>query len=435
MHQSWLEAANNGNGTEKDIWAVDFTAHPLLDPDFPRKPSRLLQLSRLNFRRMIKDDKSYRFELARIFHPVGSPRGDRASLKELRHSAAECLREADVYLSSTIDLLPPASRSVVLPQAEITDCCDVRELMVLSFRGASELIRYEARRKLFLAQTLLHIDQSRLIQDGPRHKTLFEDLLNEGLWRNTKQIHDLSVGYHISPNKRDISYTSRPEETDTHLDFRSTFLEVDYHGRTIGLDILYYNCRFKRAVTLITNETVDGIQRVTEKARWEDMRAESSGSILSKMIRKGITNPDEIGDLIGAMFIVHDNDALNDLLILLDSCLGAPFRWRNVTDTLTTGKASGSALNHFSSKEFKVLKGDVDILVEEHGGGRPYLFPVEVQIFTLEGYLRTVCVAHEASHLALKLRQFLFGLVPRIFPRGIYGEDWLGLDTESGHGK
>jgi hypothetical protein len=97
-----------------------------------------------------------------------------------------------------------------------------------------------------------------------------------------------------------------------------------------------------------------------------------------------------------------------------------------VTDTLS-GKANGSSLNLFSSKEFKVLKGDVDILYEE-SGCTPYRFPVEIQIFTLEGYLRTVCGTHEASHLALKLRQFVFGLVPRIFPRQIYGSDWLKLD-------
>ena len=75
-----------------------------------------------------------------------------------------------------------------------------------------------------------------------------------------------------------------------------------------------------------------------------------------------------------------------------------------------------------------MFKGDVDVLTSEAGGGTPYRFPVEVQIFTLESYLRTVCGAHEASHLALKLRQFLFGLVPKIFPRRIYGADWLRTD-------
>jgi hypothetical protein len=53
---------------------------------------------------------------------------------------------------------------------------------------------------------------------------------------------------------------------------------------------------------------------------------------------------------------------------------------------------------------------------------------VEVQIFTLESYLRTVCGTHEASHVALKFRQFLYGLVPKIFPRKIYGSDWLRSD-------
>jgi hypothetical protein len=197
--------------------------------------------------------------------------------------------------------------------------------------------------------------------------------------------------------------------------------------RSIALDVLYYNCRFKRSVTPISFEIVDGTHRVLEKIRWGDMRQETSGSVISKMIRKGINNPDEIGDIIGAMFIVNDNDALTDLLILLDTCVGTPFGWRNVTDTFGP-QVEGSSLNTFSSKEFKVFKGDVDVLIGESGGSTPYRYPVEIQIFTLEGYLRTVCGFHDASHLALKLRQFIFGLVPRIFPSKIYGSQWLEVD-------
>ena len=43
----------------------------------------------------------------------------------------------------------------------------------------------------------------------------------------------------------------------------------------------------------------------------------------------------------------------------------------------------------------------------------------------MESYLRTVCGLHDANHLALKLRQFMYGLVPRIFPKEIYGTEWL----------
>ena len=426
MYQSWVDASRINRENNGNIWAVDFTAQPLLDPDFPRKRSRLLQMTRLTYRRIIREDEAYRRELSHLFHSLDSQHKPE-TLPQLQERAREYLQEADTYIASTIALLPEDSRVAVLLSPEVADCDDMRQLMGMTFHADSERVRYEARRKLFLAQTLLHIDQSRTIQDGPRHRSHFEQILNDELWSHTQQIHDLHIGYHINPDGHTIKYTTRPAETDQRWDFRSTFVQKAHGGRNIGVDVLYYNCRFKLAVTPISFEIVDGSHRVLEKIRWADMRQQSSGSVLSKMIRKGISNPDEIGDLIGAMFIVHDNEALNDLLILLDSCIGTPFGWRNVTDTLTE-QPSGSSLNDFSSKAFKVFKGDVDVLIEETGGGTPYRFPVEIQIFTLESYLRTVCGAHEASHLALKLRQFLFGLVPRIFPKAIYGSKWLALE-------
>jgi hypothetical protein len=412
---------------------VDYTAHPLLDPDFATKGSRLLYLTRLNFRRIVRDDEIYRQELARIFHPHGNDQSGDHNLPALAARAAEYLREADIYLDSTIELLPAGNRAVVRPLPLVADCNDVRDLMGIAIHGEGERLRYEARRKLCLSQLLIQIDQSRIIQDGPAHKAQFEEILNDNLWRNTKQIHDLTVGYHISEDGHNINYTSRPGDGDMRWDFRSTFIEKVSGRRSIALDILYYNCRFKRSVTPISFEIVDGSHRVLEKIRWSDMAQETSGSVLSKMIRKGINNPDEIGDIIGAMFIVNDNEALTDLLVLLDSCIGTPFGWRNVTDTLHE-QPSGSSLNTFSSKDFKVFKGDVDVLIGEPGGGAPYRFPVEIQIFTLESYLRTVCCAHDASHLALKLRQFLYGLAPKIFPRSIYGSDWLRLDKPAADG-
>ncbi len=413
---------------ENDKWAVDHTAHPLLDPNFPLKRSRLLHLTRLSYRRMREDNEAYRLELSRLFHAIDS-QADDVRMPQLLAKAKEYLREADIYLDATIDSLPEIGRNHVKPLEEVVACSDVRDLLRISFDAADLRRAFEARRKLFLSQTLLHIDQSRLIQDGPRHRSHFEEILNRGLWQYTTQIHDLTVGYRLGADGHTIEYSSRPMKDDTRWDFRSTFLEKKHDGRTIGLDVFYYNCRFKMAVAPLGFEIVDGSHRVAEKTRYDGMRQQSAGSVLSKMIRKGINNPDEIGDLIGAMFIVNDNEALNELLILLDSCLGNTFGWRNVTDTLAdTWK--GSPLNTFSSKGFKVFKGDVDILFEEYGGSQPYRFPVEIQIFTLESYLRTVCCDHEASHLALKKRQFLHGVVPRIFPAEIYGDGWLPVSSE-----
>jgi len=428
MSHNWSDTTRFHTDSGRDIWAVDFTAHPLLDPDFHLKRSRLLQLTRLTLKRMRNDDDQYRRELARLFHSPDSSRAQDNTLAVMATRATGYLQEADVYLEATLGLLPDEGREKVSPLEEVVVCQDVRDLLELAFTGETARCRYEARRKLFLARTLLHIDQTRAIQDGHRHRTHFENLLNDGLWRHTKQIHDVNIGFQLGADGQNIQYTTRPGPGDTRWDFRSTFLEKSHDGRQIALDVLYYNCRFKRTVTPIGFEIVDGARRVVEAGRWEDMRKQSSGSILSKMIRNGINNPNEIGDLIGSMFIVHDEDALNDLLVLLDTCIGRPFGWRNVTDTLAK-IPDGSALNQFSSKQFKVFKGDVDVLIEEPGGGTCYLFPVEIQIYTLESYLRTVCSTHEASHQALKFRQFIFGLVPRIFPAAIYGKDWLNLET------
>lgn len=408
---------------ENEKGVVDHSAHPLLDPGFPQKRSRLLHLTHLSYRRMREDDEAYRLELSRLFHAIGS-QADDVRLPQLQAKAQDYLKEADVYLDETIGSLPKGSQEHVKPEIEVLNCSDVRDLLQISFDSNNPRRAFEARRKLFLAQTLLHIDQSRLIQDGPRHRSHFEEILNRGLWQYTTQIHDLTVGYRVGPDGDSIQYTSRPMENDMRWDFRSTFVEKKHDGRIIGLDIFYYNCRFKMSVAPLGFEVVDGSHRVSEKQRFDRMRRQSAGSVLSKMIRKGINNPDEIGDLIGAMFIVNDTDDLNELLILLDSCLGNIFGWRNVTDTLAD-TWRGSPLNTFSSKGFKVFKGDADILFEEFDGSRPYRFPVEIQIFTLESYLRTVCGDHEASHLALKKRQFMYGVVPRIFPWEIYGDGWL----------
>ncbi len=366
--------------------------------------------------------------MARFFCPANATGDAEPGLADLRTRVGGYLHEADVYLAAAIELLPPEAIRHVAPLETVAQCTDLRDLLGISIHGATDRARFEARRKLCLAQLLLQIEQSRNIQDGHLHRSLFEEILNAGLWSHTKQIHDLTVGYRLVDGGARIEYTSRPNAGDMRWNFRSTFIEKRQDDRSLVVDILYYNCRFKRSVAPVSYELVaDCSHRVVERLRWSEMRQESSGPVLSKMIRKGINNPAELGDIIGAMFIVNDNEALGDLLSLLDSCLGTPFGWRDVTDTLSGSPDPGSELNSWSSRAFKVFKGDIDVLIQPEGTNSPYRFPVEIQIYTLEAYLRTVCSQHEASHQALKQRQFLYGLAPRLFPRAVYGSDWLAL--------
>ncbi len=428
MRHQWVESSHLKNGQGEDIWSVDITAFPLLNPHFSEKPSRQLRLIRSTYEEIRGDDRAYRRETARLLRPVGNSLSGRDGFERDIALMTDYLREADVYLCSAVELLPKQVRQHLRPARKVSECTDLRELLEIFFTSDSQRVRFEVQRKLLLAQLLLDIDHSRHIQDGPRHKTYFEDLLTETLWRHTRQVHEIEIGFHVGEDGDSIVYTSRPGEKDQRWTFHSIFLEKQHGQRTVSLDVLYYNCRFKRTVEPVSFEIVDGRRRVTERLRWGAMRQHSSGSILSKMIRKGINNPGEIADLVGAMFIVPDEEALDDLLTLLDDCTGSPFGWRNVTDTFSS-ESDRSALDAYSGRGYKVFKGDADILIPGASSAQAdYRFQVEIQIYTLEGYLRTVCGRHEASHLALKLRQFLYGLVPKIFPRQIYGSDWLKLE-------
>jgi hypothetical protein len=423
MYQLWVEAEHlRDHNSQGDPWCVDYSAHPLLDPRFIQRHTRVGRFFRLMYNRIKDNDAAYREEFGRMMRPIDTMPGSQGTDRII-----EYLNEADAYIRDMIDLLPKAARKHVQPNAKITACNDMRTLMSFLFARENARIRYEAQRKLYLAKLLQDIDHSRSIQDGPRHKAYFEKLLREGLWEHAKDTNTVEIGYNLADDGQSIKYNLNPQPDQERWAFRSIFLEREVNGHNMPLDILYYNCRFKRTVTPISYEVVDGSRRVIEHKRWDAMRHNSSGSIVSKMIRKGINNPDDISDILGAMFIVHDEDGVNDLLTLLDATYGNTIGWRNITDTMADAPYS-PGLNRYSGHGYKVYKGDLDILHPNPIPDMlPYLFHVEVQIYTMEGFLRTVHGAHDASHLSLKLRQFLHGLVPVVFPREIYGEEWLSL--------
>ncbi len=425
MNEQWIRADRIVAPWDAVSWNADFTAHPLLDPDFLGRPSRLRRFLQLTYQRILADESAYQREAARLVRPLREAPSEIPPCADDVAIVSEFLVEADVYLQSAIDLLPEASRGTVLPLPEVTACHDLRALMGLACTSVDRRLGYEALRKIHLANLLLDIDHSRHVQDGPLHLAYFQDLLSRAVWRYKTQAYPVNIGFHIDADGERIRYSTRPQSDDQIWHFDSAFIEARDGARPISLDVLYHSCRFKRSVDRVSYEVVDGRHRVLEQVRWQEMKQHRSGSILSKMLRKGINNPDEIGDILGAMFIVHDEDALDDLISLLDRGIGNPFGWRNITDTLGSAPA-GTPLNEHSGRGFRVFKGDMDVLIPgRYPGQAPYRFTVEIQIHTLESFLRTVCGSHHANHLALKLRQFLLGLVPVIFPARIYGSDWV----------
>ena len=414
-------------------WEVDYTAHPFLDPSIWDRCSRLSRWTEYTWDRIRDDDDAYYREVARLLRPLCSDDEEVAPCAADVAAVADYLREADAYLHSTIDLLPAPARPRVVPLEQVTACNDLRDLLAMIFAGGDVRRRFEAQRKIYLANLLLDIGHSRLTQDGPLHLAYFEQLLHDALWRYRQKVHDVEIGYRVDADGESVRYTPRPGAGDQILAFHASFLERRHGGRTTKLNVLYSSSRFKLSVLPPSFKVEGGRQYVLEQMRWVDMHQHRSGSVLSKMIRRGINNPSEIADLLGAMFIVYDEDAVDNLLELLDAGLGNPFGWRNVTDAFCS-QTAGATLNTYASVSYKVFKGDVDILIPGGAPDRPpYRFTVEIQVHTLESFLRTICSSHDASHRAFKLRQFINGLVPYLFPAAIFGRDWLlcdlGADT------
>ncbi|MBT3317843.1 hypothetical protein HN388_07660 [bacterium] len=421
MNQQWTDTEVLREGENTFTFAPNYSAHPLLDPSFPTTPGRVGYYFRKMFDRIQNDDVAYQAEMTRMLNPPG------ASSENLRkpEDMIRVFTEADTYIQELITLLPNRSCAAVTPNPQVSACNDMRTLMEMLFTAEDPVLRFEAQRKMYLAKLLLDIEHSFMIQDGPKHKAYFDELLQNGLWNSTTANNKVEIGFNIAEDKQHIKYNLSPRDDQQQWLFNSKFLEKKLHDRTVPIDILYYNSRFKKSVTPISFELIDGSHKVVEKKRWDGMRSQSNGSILSKMIRKGINNPDEIGDLLGAMFIVYDENAVDELLTLLDNVLGNPIGWRNITDSFKDTQ-NDSELNKHSGKGYQVFKGDLDILYPNLTPELPpYRFPVEIQIYTLEGFLRTVCGTHSANHLALKLRQFLHGLAPMIFPESVYGKGWM----------
>jgi len=209
--------------------------------------------------------------------------------------------------------------------------------------------------------------------------------------------------------------------------FKTHRVVRDLPGGPYDLPIYHVSARFK-----LDGAPAAGMRqadrRSTDLPRLERVR---SASVLSKMLRKRINDPVAITDILGLRFIVETEREVMKLADLLHHVLGGPLAFRNQVD-LFHFPEQHDRMNRFSSRDFKVFKEDVDILyAPSHGEAiRPYIFPVELQIFTVESYLRSVHRPDAASHRSYRRRQFIEGVFPYVFPVEIYGRPADGLHTD-----
>ena len=396
-------------------------AHPFLDPELSANRPDVLRYLYNQYLDVVRSRDQYNAFLNTLLHPIGDDRLLEANLA----TAAYYMNEAMHYIQSLLDMVPVGAQELVEPMAAVVDCSDVQELLTLIFNATDPRLAYEARRKLYLTKLFFDVDHSWEVQRGAEHKDHLETILQEDLFSHVSERRKVEICYGLGRDGESIEYGGdglRPDQECWTFDLQQ--IEMLRDGRPIRLKVYFHSCRFKREVVPYLYRKGKDHYRAGYSELFPGMERRRSASIVSKMIRKGESDSRWIRDLIGVMFIVENLSEIEDLKEFLFDRFGGHFRVKNVVDTQLNPE-DRDRLNPQSGLGYKVYKAELDILYNSRRNPQPqpYLFTVEIQLYTLENYLRTLHSAHYANHQALKRRQFLEGLVPVVFPAQIYGDD------------
>jgi hypothetical protein len=410
----------------------DYTAHPLLNPALSEADPSSFRLLYRTYLRILHGTERYHDLLNRMLHPPGEQDSFEANLEMARYY----LNESDRYMKGLLQLLPDEIREGVEPVVEVRNCTDVLELLSIIFMNPDPRTRFEAQRKIYLTKLFFDVDHCREVQDGAAHKRYFESLLENNVFNSVTGRRSIDVCFEIGPDGVTMQYEIGPpsREGQECWNFDMREIETTRHGRSVRLHVYYYSIRFKQEIIPYQYQRGGTTYALRPTEIWNGLNRRRNGSIISKMIRKGVNDARLIQDLIGAMFIVENLQEVEHLKEMLVDLFGGPFRLKNVADTLSGPARPAGEPNPFSGEGYRVFKCEVDVLYRAPNApdSLPYFFPVEIQIHTLETYLRTIHTDHYASHQALKKRQFLLGLVPYIFPVLVFGDEPVRVCSEEG---
>jgi len=392
-------------------------AHPALDPRLTLHHPELYRSMVRLYLTIRDDERAYAGFLDRLLNPADSPRSFEAN----QVSAAYYLNEAARYLEALVGLFSRHARARLRPDAAVAAERDLRALMARVFEHGDERRAFEARRLMYVGLLLHNVARTWEVQRGAIHRDFFADLLERELFCHAVASRQIDLAFAIAADGVGIEYhdgPARPGEETWRFQLRElNFLQDGWPRR---LNIYFYSCRSKREVLPYRYVRGRQIYEMQARERWSELTLRRDASIVSKMLRKGSSRPCEIPDIVGAMFIVRNLGEVETLKEALFDILGGPMKLRNIVDTLTHDE-DRALLNRHSGAGYRVFKGDADVLFQPEWDSRePYVFTVELQIYTLETYLRTIHTRHYASHHRLKQRQFLEGLAPLLFPAEIY---------------
>lgn len=157
-----------------------YRMHPLLDPMLPRRQRSALRFWLPVYRKLRAAPRESE-ELLRRFVTTAT------GLPQLPVQPVEqYFEDADRYVEDLLRVVPAAMAESLRLLPETRRMGDLATLLEGMFRGATSRVRYEAQRKLCLIMLLFDIDHTRAVRDGPRHRAIFEQLLEQTIWADLK---------------------------------------------------------------------------------------------------------------------------------------------------------------------------------------------------------------------------------------------------------
>lgn len=422
-----VTSAPGGDGTRVDETSSGWSAfplsvyrvHPLLDPRLATRQPDVARHWLGVWRHLLGD----RGALARASDSFTSPLG---TSNPAPASLGPYFEDAARYVAGLLELVPADLAARLRCTGDVSEANGFGEVLRLTVEGRTAKTRHEARRNLCLAKLLFDIDHCRPVRDGSRHRAIFESYLRRAFWSDIEDGLEQEVCCRLvesGPAIQELEVGVPPTENAQCWTFRMRRLPA--RDGEPEIEVYAYRSRFKRDKHPALEAHAGADDPDSPDGASVPVLGERSGSILGKMLRRGIADAHLVPDLLGAMFIVGDRRQAYALERRLVDLFGGPLRWRDRVDTLTAEQGR-ARLDRHSSNGFQVLKAIVDFLVEDPSTRSPYLVSVEIQIFPLESYLRTVHQGHFANHAAYKRRQNLRDLLPLLFPPEVYGEiPWL----------
>jgi len=389
--------------------------HRLLDPFLPRTDPGAVRFWRSLSRRLGREEITEHDLFARL------PSDGRGADREVAAFAA-CLVDADAYLDDLLEFVPGAAAGELEVRPEVRAMRDARSLLQACFRHGAPRIRFEAQRKLYLARLLFAIDHWPSVRDGQRHKDLIAEHLERNLLGGAEVGGGVDVCCRFVPDRAGAGRLERIHASGA--DAQCWHFQVRVLPARRGeepIEIFHHHVRFKRdPMTCAPHEMPSRSPGPDTPGRSTARRR--SGSIVSKMLARGLGDPGAVQDVLGALFIVGSHAQAYALERRLVDLCGGPLWIRDRTDTLV-GEGDRGLLSGRSARGFEVLKYTADLLVAGVDGSTSYHVAAEFQIYPVESYLATLHDDHGASHRAYKRRQIAGDVLPLLFPVAIYGPE------------